>query len=330
MRYDDFTIQSESYRKDFWNKMMKGQTAPYETMNKGAISSDTYVLPYDSNRKYMDVLKEECIFRQLATSIKSADSDLDIWVSDSDETAEWAPSNTQQFIKDAAGQFDKKKVKCHKLAIITRMDRDFMQDVKFNMEKYLVKHFARRFGKAEEAAFVSGTGVDMPTGILHETDGAEVGVNAKALAFDDVIALYFSAKPEYRTHGTWLMNDGYGGFLFYDENDMPLVAMHWQHRFNHMVGRYNDIYRVQMPNITPHVCRHTYCSNQAKSGMNPKTLQYLMGHSDISVTMNVYTHVGLNDAEEELRRMEEFQKAQAEVEKKNGIKPVSQKMFKAI
>lgn len=47
----------------------------------------------------------------------------------------------------------------------------------------------------------------MPTGILHETDGAEVGVNAKALAFDDVIALYFSAKPEYRTHGTWLMND---------------------------------------------------------------------------------------------------------------------------
>ena len=38
--------------------------------------------------------------------------------------------------------------------------------------------------------------------------------------------------------------DGYSGFLFYDDNGMPLVAMHWQHRFNHMVGRYNDIYRV--------------------------------------------------------------------------------------
>ena len=124
--------------------------------------------------------------------------------------------------------------------------------------------------------------------------------------------------------------DGYSGFLFYDENDMPLVAMHWQHRFNHMVGRYNDIYRVQMPNITPHVCRHTYCSNMAKSGMNPKTLQYLMGHSDISVTMNVYTHIGFDDAEEELKRMEEFQKAQVEMEKKNDAKSISQKMFKAI
>ena len=60
------------------------------------------------------------------------------------------------------------------------------------------------------------------------------------------------------------------------------------------LGRYNDIYRVQIPNITPHVCRHTYCSNMAKSGMNPKTLQYLMGHSDISVTMNVYTHIGFD------------------------------------
>ena len=123
--------------------------------------------------------------------------------------------------------------------------------------------------------------------------------------------------------------DGYSGFLFYDDNGMPLVAMHWQHRFNHMVGRYNDLYRVQMPNITPHVCRHTYCSNMAKSGMNPKTLQYLMGHSDISVTMNVYTHIGFDDAEEELKRMEEFRKAQAEVEQKKE-KPMSQKMFKVI
>ena len=55
-----------------------------------------------------------------------------------------------------------------------------------------------------------------------------------------------------------------------------------------------------------------------------------MGHSDISVTMNVYTHIGLDDAEKELRRMEEFQKAQVEIEKKNDAKAVSQKVFKVI
>ena len=111
--------------------------------------------------------------------------------------------------------------------------------------------------------------------------------------------------------------------------DIEDYVKHLQHRFNHMVGRYNDIYRVQMPNITPHICRHTYYSNMAKSGMSPKTLQYLMGYSDISVTMNVYTHIGFDDAEEELKRMEEFRKAQAEVEQKKE-KPMSQKMFKVI
>lgn len=126
------------------------------------------------------------------------------------------------------------------------------------------------------------------------------------------------------------MVDGYTGFLFTDKDGMPLVAMHWEHRFNHMVKRYNDIFRVQMPNITPHVCRHTYCSNMAKSGMNPKTLQYLMGHSDIGVTLNTYTHLGLEDAADELKRMEELSDARKELEKVKGENPVSQKMFRAI
>lgn len=124
--------------------------------------------------------------------------------------------------------------------------------------------------------------------------------------------------------------DGYAGFLFYDKDGNPLVAMHWEHRFNNMVKRYNEIYRVQMPNITPHICRHTYCSNMAKSGMNPKTLQYLMGHSEIGVTLNTYTHLGLEDATDELKRMEELEDARKELDKTSSRKTVTQKMFKIV
>ena len=87
--------------------------------------------------------------------------------------------------------------------------------------------------------------------------------------------------------------DEYTGFLFTDKEGLPLVAMHWEHRFNHMVKR--------------------YCSNMAKSGMNPKTLQYLMGHSDIGVTLNTYTHLGLEDAVYELKRVEELENARKEM-----------------
>lgn len=95
----------------------------------------------------------------------------------------------------------------------------------------------------------------------------------------------------------------YCGFLYLDKNGKPMVAMHWEHFFKHIWQKYNSIYREQLPLITPHVCRHTYCSNMAKSGMNPKTLQYLMGHSDIGVTLNTYTHLGYEDAKDELQRL---------------------------
>ena len=99
------------------------------------------------------------------------------------------------------------------------------------------------------------------------------------------------------------MIDGKTGFLYFDKDGSVVYSLHWDHYFKHIVQKYNKIYKVQMPKVTPHICRHTYCTNMAKSGMNPKTLQYLMGHSDISVTLNTYTHIGFEDAKKELREL---------------------------
>ena len=89
------------------------------------------------------------------------------------------------------------------------------------------------------------------------------------------------------------MVDGKSGFLYFDKNGSICYSLHWEHYFQHIIQKYNNTYKVQMNVITPHVCRHTYCSNMAKSGMNPKALQYLMGLSDISVTLNTYTNAEL-------------------------------------
>lgn len=99
------------------------------------------------------------------------------------------------------------------------------------------------------------------------------------------------------------MIGGKSGFLFLDKNGKPMVALHWEKYMQHIREKYNNTYKVQMPKVTPHVCRHTFCSNMAKSGMNPKTLQYIMGHADISVTMNTYTHIKYEDAEEEFKKL---------------------------
>lgn len=162
-------------------------------------------------------------------------------------------------------------------------------------------------------------------------ESTKTNAGTRKLPITEEVAKCFQAiiedrEPQQREK----MIDGYAGFLFYDKDNNPLIAMHWEHRFNHMVQRYNDIYRIQIPNITPHVCRHTYCSNMAKSGMNPKTLQYLMGHSDIGVTLNTYTHLGLEDAEDELKRMEDLNNARNELDKNSRRNLITQKMFRVI
>ena len=80
---------------------------------------------------------------------------------------------------------------------------------------------------------------------------------------------------------------------------MPTVAMHWEMYFQHIREKYNSIYKEELPLITPHVCSH-----MASAGINPKHLQYLMGHSDLSVTMNTYTHAEYENVEKELKQLQ--------------------------
>lgn len=126
----------------------------------------------------------------------------------------------------------------------------------------------------------------------------------RKLPITEDVAMMFRAIIEDRPKPkTEKMVCGYSGFLYLDKNDLPEVALHWEHRFRHMVNRYNEIYRVQMPKITPHTLRHTFCTNLANAGMNPKALQYIMGHSNINMTLNYYAHATSDSAMAEMERL---------------------------
>lgn len=97
--------------------------------------------------------------------------------------------------------------------------------------------------------------------------------------------------------------DGYKGFLLLDKDGKPKVAMHLEHVMKRLLDKYNATHEEQLPRITPHVLRHTFCTRMAERGMNPKTLQYLMGHADITVTLNVYTHASYTKVADEMAQI---------------------------
>ena len=99
--------------------------------------------------------------------------------------------------------------------------------------------------------------------------------------------------------------DGKCGFFFVGRDRMPLTGVQWAWIFGFIWKKYVESDGIPMPKVTPHVCRHTFCTNMAKSGINPKALQYIMGHSNIAITLNTYTHMGFTDANREFRRVME-------------------------
>ena len=95
-----------------------------------------------------------------------------------------------------------------------------------------------------------------------------------------------------------LLVDGYSGFLFLDKAGMPKVAMHLENYMRGMQKKMERIYGKSFPRVTPHVLRHTFCTNMQRAGIHVKSLQYLMGHSNVSVTLDVYTHVDFHAVQE--------------------------------
>ena len=115
-------------------------------------------------------------------------------------------------------------------------------------------------------------------------------------AFQRVMKKRPKAKP--------FVIDGRGNFLFVNHKGKPKVAIDYNMLFVRMVKKYNKHHKDNpLPHITPHTLRHTFCTRLASKNMNPKDLQYIMGHSNISITMNWYAHASIDTAKSEVQRL---------------------------
>ena len=193
------------YDKAFWNAM-KGNTASADALRSGKTPMGTIKFPSYTASKFSEALAKESLFRKIGTVLYNQ-GDHKFWARDCDDTASWVPEGAAIPIYDGMENFTPYDIYSHKLATVIRMDEDFVFSPGYNLEKHMTAHLTKAFSRAEEKAFIIGNGATEPVGILAENGGAEIGASASALTYDDVVALYFSVKPEYRNNGKWLMND---------------------------------------------------------------------------------------------------------------------------
>lgn len=138
-------------------------------------------------------------------------------------------------IYDGIDDYTVHSVSSHKLATVIRMDEDFVYSPGYDLAKHMIANLTKAFARAEEKSFITGNGVSEPVGILSAEGSAEVGTSTSAITYDDVAALYFSVKPEYRKNGKWLMNDETAFALrkLKDENGNYI----WNHNTDTIFGK---------------------------------------------------------------------------------------------
>lgn len=101
-------------------------------------------------------------------------------------------------------------------------------------------------------------------------------------------------------HGNAII-DGYTDFVFHTRTGKPYTEAGVNAIISRIIKNYNvqETFRAQeekrdpelLPNFSPHILRHTFCTRFCENENNIKAIQKIMGHRKISTTMDIYTHV---------------------------------------
>lgn len=96
--------------------------------------------------------------------------------------------------------------------------------------------------------------------------------------------------------------DGYSGFVFHTRTGLPILPNRINDYLAKLIRSYNETHEDNLPTVSCHTMRHTFCTRMAELGINPTSLQYIMGHSSYKTTADVYITETENHAREEFYR----------------------------
>ena len=90
----------------------------------------------------------------------------------------------------------------------------------------------------------------------------------------------------------------FGNYVFLSENGIPISNS----TYNSVLKKLCKQFRLR--SISPHMLRHTFATRCIEAGMNPKTLQAILGHSSIKMTLDLYVHVTQDHIQKEMSEVQ--------------------------
>lgn len=198
---------SDEYKKALLQAMRTNFRQISNVLQEGIDPQGGYLVPDEYDKRLIDILTEENVMRTLGTNITTS-GEHKINIAATKPAAAWIEEGGTLTFGDAT--FDQIILDAHKLHVAIKVTEELLYDNAFNLENYILTQFGKALSNAEEDAFINGTGVGQPLGILAETGGAQIGVTTASstkVTADEIINLVYSLKRPYRKNAVFLAND---------------------------------------------------------------------------------------------------------------------------
>ncbi len=201
---------------------LRGLELEGKAMSSAVASDGGYLVDPQTAAQIRSVLESTASIRAVANVVNVEATSYDVLVDHTDVGAGWA-TETGAASETATPSIDRITIPLHELSALPKASQRLLDDSAFDIEGWLAGRIADKFARAEAAAFVSGNGVDKPTGFLTHTVVANTGWSWGNLGYvptgvdgdfnggEAIIDLVYALGAQYRANGTFVMNSKTAG-----------------------------------------------------------------------------------------------------------------------
>jgi HK97 family phage major capsid protein len=200
---------------------LRGLELDGKALNTAVNADGGYLVDPQTSETVQSVLNSTASLRAVSNVVNVEATSYDVLIDHSDIGTGWA-TETGALAETTTPQIDRITIPLHELSALPKASQRLLDDTAFDIESWLAGRIADKFARAEAAAFVSGNGIDKPTGFLthpivdNDTwSWGELGYVPSgqdgSVTADGIVELVYALGAQYRANATFVMNSKTAG-----------------------------------------------------------------------------------------------------------------------
>lgn len=206
---------------------LRGLTLEEKAMSTAVAGDGGYLVDPETAETVKSVLRSTASIRQIANLVNVEATSYDVLIDSTEVGAGWADETTST-TETGTPTIERISIPLHELNALPKVSQRLLDDSAFDIEGWLAGRIADKFARSEAEAFVSGDGIDKPTGFLthpviddaswtwgslgYVTTGTAGGFDSTSPG-NSLVDLVYALGARYRANGSFVMNSKTAGVI---------------------------------------------------------------------------------------------------------------------